>query len=85
MSELVIADATARYASAGWPVHPVHDTTAGRCSCRHGSDCRQPGKHPRTAEGFHDATTTPPRSRGGGDVGRTRTSASPRDQAPGWP
>jgi hypothetical protein len=54
-----IADAAARYAAAGWPVHPLHDTTAGHCSCRQGPDCRQSGKHPRTAEGFHDATTDP--------------------------
>jgi hypothetical protein len=57
MSDLAIADAAARYAAAGWPVHPLHDTIVGHCSCRHGPDCRQPGKHPRTADGFHDATT----------------------------
>jgi hypothetical protein len=54
-----IASAAARYANASWPVHPLHDTTAGHCSCRQGPDCRQPGKHPRTAEGFHNATTDP--------------------------
>jgi hypothetical protein len=52
-----LAAAAARYAAALWPVHPLHDTAAGHCSCRHGPDCRQPGKHPRTSDGFHDATT----------------------------
>jgi hypothetical protein len=55
--QITISDAAARYAAAGWPIHPLHDTTAGHCSCQQGPDCRQPGKHPRTAHGFHDATT----------------------------
>jgi hypothetical protein len=52
-----LADAAARYARAGWPVHPLHDTTSGRCSCTAEADCRQAGKHPRSANGFHDAST----------------------------
>jgi hypothetical protein len=57
--QLTIADAAARYAAAGWPVHPLHDTTAGHCSCQDGPRCRQPGKHPRTIHGFHDASRDP--------------------------
>jgi hypothetical protein len=53
---LSVAEAASRYADAGWPVHPLHDTTAGHCSCAAGPDCRHPGKHPRTRHGFHDAT-----------------------------
>jgi hypothetical protein len=56
-TRLTVADAAARYAAAGWPVHPLHDTVAGHCSCADGPACRQAGKHPRTTHGFHDATT----------------------------
>lgn len=51
------------YASkVGWRVFPVHnpvlDASAPNglaCSC--GEECASPGKHPRTAAGFKDATT----------------------------
>lgn len=32
---ITVADAANRYANAGWPVHPLHDTTAGHCSCQY--------------------------------------------------
>jgi hypothetical protein len=54
--QLTVADAAVRYAAAGWLVHPLHDTVAGHCSCNDGPDCRQPGKHPRTAHSFRDAS-----------------------------
>ncbi len=38
-----------------WPIFPVHTVKNGRCSC--GKKCTSPGKHPRTQNGFHDATT----------------------------
>ena len=44
------------YARRGWPVFPVHSATNGTCSCGR-PDCRHPAKHPRTSNGFHDATT----------------------------
>lgn len=44
------------YAERGFPVFPVHSASGGRCSCG-GSECEHPGKHPRTAHGFKDATT----------------------------
>jgi hypothetical protein len=35
------------YAARGWHVLPLHDVTAGRCSCVDGDGCKTPGKHPR--------------------------------------
>ena len=47
------------YASRGWHVFPLHDVTRGSCSCS-GNPCQKsPGKHPRTKNGFLDATTDP--------------------------
>lgn len=46
------------YASLGWPVFPIHTPiTGGGCSCNK-QDCSI-GKHPRTPNGFKDATTDP--------------------------
>jgi Bifunctional DNA primase/polymerase, N-terminal/AAA domain/Primase C terminal 1 (PriCT-1) len=47
--------AALRAAKRGWLVFPVHGVCGGICSC---SDpyCESPGKHPRTANGFKDAT-----------------------------
>ena len=44
------------YASGGWPVFPLHTPTAGGCSCGN-PKCEHVGKHPRTKNGLHDATT----------------------------
>lgn len=44
------------YAERGWAVFPLHSPGPQGCSCGR-SDCG--GKHPRTAHGFHDATTDP--------------------------
>ena len=57
-------DSTDRLASAlayatvrGWPVFPLHNLLPdGQCSCGD-PKCKKPGKHPRTAHGFKDATT----------------------------
>lgn len=44
------------YAKRGWPVFPLHTPTpSGSCSC--GNPCGNPGKHPRTRNGFKQATT----------------------------
>lgn len=43
------------YAQIGFWVHPVHSVRMGRCSCGK-KDCENPGKHPRTKNGFKDAT-----------------------------
>lgn len=45
------------YARRGWRVLPLHDVTAGVCSCRDGVACRTPGKHPRLAKWQHAAST----------------------------
>jgi hypothetical protein len=51
------AAAALRYAERGWHVLPCHHITATGCSCRR-TDCSSPGKHPRTASGFREATTS---------------------------
>lgn len=43
------------YIERGWHVLPLHNITEeGRCSC--GRACKEPGKHPRTSRGLHDAS-----------------------------
>lgn len=44
------------YASNGWAVFPCHSMRGDRCSCGN-PECSNPGKHPRTPRGLHDATT----------------------------
>jgi len=45
------------YAKAGLPVFPCHSPAkVGQCDCNH-TDCTSPAKHPRTLNGFKDATT----------------------------
>lgn len=52
-----VAAAAEEYAARGWQVLPVHHPGPdGVCSCANGQ-CSSPGKHPRTARGFKDATT----------------------------
>ncbi len=58
MSELPAKEKAARdYASFGIPVFPIWWIEKGRCACRKG-ECNSPGKHPITASGFKDATTS---------------------------
>jgi hypothetical protein len=51
-------DAALSYAAQGYFVFPTHDIASGKCSCGNAS-CRSAGKHPRTPNGFKDATTNP--------------------------
>jgi hypothetical protein len=44
------------YARKGIPVFPVHSAPGGRCSCGNPNCGKNAGKHPRTANGFKDAT-----------------------------
>jgi len=44
------------YARWGWRVFPLHTPRGSSCSCGLPT-CGAPGKHPRTAHGFKDATT----------------------------
>jgi hypothetical protein len=45
------------YAKAGLPVVPLHGLKNGVCTCDKERRCPEPGKHPRTSNGFRDATT----------------------------
>lgn len=44
------------YADLGFRVLPCHSVKNGRCTCGN-SACGSPGKHPRTFDGVHGATT----------------------------
>ena len=56
-TETSSAETARAYAAAGLPVFPVHTIRSdGRCSCGR-DDCQRPGKHPRTARGFKEAST----------------------------
>ena len=48
-------DAALWYVQHGFPVFPAHNVRDGQCSCGD-VGCTHPGKHPRTARGFKDAT-----------------------------
>lgn len=56
-----LVDAALKYAERGQRVLPLHNIVddGGNlvCSCRDGANCKHPGKHPRTRQGLHDATT----------------------------
>lgn len=54
-SDLLLKVALA-YAKRNWAVFPVHTPVEGGCSCRR-DDCTNIGKHPRTKNGFKDAST----------------------------
>lgn len=53
-----LAQAALDYAAKGWPVIPLHSPRACGCSCGR-ADCAKPGKHPRTAHGYKDASRDP--------------------------
>ncbi len=55
-------DTALRLARRGFEILPCHAPGAGGCSC-HQRNCGSPGKHPRTRQGLHDATTDPARIR----------------------
>lgn len=50
--------AALRCARRGWAVFPVHGVKNGLCTCGR-EDCPDAGKHPRTKNGFKDATKDP--------------------------
>lgn len=50
--------AALEHAKRGWPVIPLHNPIGNACSCGR-QDCSSVGKHPRTKNGVHDATTKP--------------------------
>jgi putative DNA primase/helicase len=44
-------------AAHGWPVVPLYSVEDGTCACARSESCPHPGKHPRTLNGVHNATT----------------------------
>lgn len=57
MADWSLLEAARSYAERGWAIFPVHSIVNGRCTCGK-AKCESPGKHPRTAHGFQDATTS---------------------------
>ena len=51
------------YAAHGWNVFPTYSAEDGVCNCWQGKACEHPAKHPRTMNGFLDATTDPEKIR----------------------
>ncbi len=51
-----LMDAALKYAEKNIPVFPLHTIKKGICSCKN-PICNSVGKHPRTQNGFKDATT----------------------------
>lgn len=45
------------YLARGWALFPIYEIAGDECSCWRGRDCKNPGKHPRCANGFHAAST----------------------------
>lgn len=58
--DLTLYRAALQYAERGWHVFPVHSVRLvdGKFECSCGRICGRPGKHPRTANGWKDATTS---------------------------
>jgi hypothetical protein len=60
-----LLDAALDYAARGIPVYPAYwpcpapGGASPGCSCRRGSSCDRPAKHPLVRHGIHDATTDP--------------------------
>jgi hypothetical protein len=55
----MLNEALAYASKFDWPVFPVHSVCdSGDCSCGN-LECANVGKHPRTPNGFKDATTNP--------------------------
>ena len=52
-------EASLYYISLGWPIFPVYNIVDGKCSCKLSEKCTRPGKHPKTKNGFYDASTDP--------------------------
>src|SRR5665811_296881 len=48
-----------QYARYGLQVLPLYGIYDGHCACGAVTKCNRPGKHPRTRNGVHDATTDP--------------------------
>jgi hypothetical protein len=58
MSKAEMIQEAVTLAKLGFAVFPCHSIRAGKCTCGK-SDCKSPGKHPRTANGFYAAVSDP--------------------------
>lgn len=58
-AEPVMVEWALAYATRGWAVFPCHTVRDGTCSCRLGTACSRPGKHPRISNGRTGATKDP--------------------------
>lgn len=47
------------YGRMGWRVVPLHDVSAGVCSCAKGANCPSAGKHPRISAWQNEASSEP--------------------------
>ena len=52
-----LLEAALGYADRGWRVLPLHDVTAGHCSCSKGKECGSAGKHPSLSDWTTSAST----------------------------
>lgn len=60
---MTLLDVALEYAAHAWHVFPLHTPKPnGTCDCNR-SDCTSIGKHPRTLNGFKDATADPEKIR----------------------
>lgn len=58
-----LLSAALEYAQKGFAVFPIHSVRDGACSCGKSECGRNTAKHPRTPQGFKDATRDPERIR----------------------
>ncbi|MBY0278549.1 bifunctional DNA primase/polymerase [Candidatus Binatia bacterium] len=54
-----MSESALSYAARGYKVFPLYGVVEGVCVCRAGSTCGSPGKHPRTGQGYKDASADP--------------------------
>ena len=68
------------------PVFPVYEPSSdgNGCSCDKGESCKSTGKHPRTKNGFKDATTDPEQVKQWWNKWPNANIGIPTGKATGW-